>query len=63
VPEGQSRAIRELEAIRAAVAALPAPVEVDDFAPECLLEISTAVERFNRPVDSIRWMCRSRLAA
>jgi hypothetical protein len=32
--------------------------DVDDFAPEHLIEISTAVERFNRPADSLRWMCR-----
>ena len=30
------------------VARLPAPA-ADDFAPENLIEISTAVERFNRP--------------
>jgi hypothetical protein len=29
-----------------------------DFASEHLIEISTAVEHFNRPADSIRWMCR-----
>lgn len=51
-------------------AALPAPVADekglsivetpadDDLAPEHLIEISTAVERFNRPADSLRWMCR-----
>jgi hypothetical protein len=30
----------------------------DDLAPEHLLEISTAVERFNRPADTIRYWCR-----
>jgi hypothetical protein len=30
----------------------------DDLSPEHLLEVSTAVSRFNRPPDSIRWMCR-----
>jgi hypothetical protein len=56
--------MRELAALRDEVAAsLPAPVgakgdAVDDFSSESLLEISTAVERFNRPADSLRWMCR-----
>jgi hypothetical protein len=30
----------------------------DDLLPEHLIEISTAVERFNRPVDTIRFWCR-----
>jgi hypothetical protein len=55
----------ELAAIRAELAAaadgLSAPIganNADDLAPESLLEISTAVERFNRPADTLRWMCR-----
>jgi hypothetical protein len=34
--------------------------EADDFAPQHLLEVGQAVELFNRPPDSIRWMCRQR---
>jgi hypothetical protein len=30
----------------------------DDFAPVNLIEISTAVDRFNRPADTIRYWCR-----
>ena len=38
------------------VAAIP---DADsDFSPEHLIEITTAVDRFNRPADSLRWMCR-----
>lgn len=31
----------------------------DDFTPEHLIEISTAVDRFNRPADTIRYWCRN----
>ena len=34
--------------------------EADDLAAEHMIEVSTAVHRFNRPPDSIRWMCRER---
>ena len=62
--------LAELAELRAEVAAiLPAPDDDakgvcttdtlgDDLAPEHLIEISTAVERFNRPADSLRWICR-----
>jgi hypothetical protein len=57
--------MRELAELRVElVASLPAPVvegnglDADDFAPEYLIEISTAVAQFNRLADSIRWMCR-----
>lgn len=60
------RAIAELQAIRAEVAAAEPPAGVrfrspdaDDLADVNLIEISTAVERFNRPADSLRWMCRT----
>jgi len=59
------RAIAELQAIRdELVASMPAPADesgiyFDDLAPEHLIEISTAVERFNRPADSLRWICRN----
>lgn len=33
--------------------------EADDLAPDNLIEVSTAVARFNRPPDSLRWMCRT----
>jgi len=29
-----------------------------DLAPEHLIEITQAVERFNRPADLLRWICR-----
>lgn len=32
--------------------------EADDFAADALIEIGTAVERYGRPADSLRWMCR-----
>lgn len=57
-------AIAELHAVRDEVAALlPASEgdgfdEADDFAPEQMIEITTAVERFNRPADSLRYLCR-----
>jgi hypothetical protein len=44
--------------LRAAVAGAEADDESDDFAPEYLVEISAAVERFNRPADTIRYWCR-----
>lgn len=31
----------------------------DDPAADTLIEISTAMARFNRPADSLRWMCRT----
>jgi hypothetical protein len=52
----------ELQALRAEVAGAEAADEkgthivstlADDFAPEHLLEISTAVGRFNRPADAL----------
>lgn len=52
-------------AIRAEVASLLPATEGnglvdtgDDFAPEQMIEITTAVERFNRPADSLRYLCR-----
>jgi len=32
---------------------------LDDLAAGDLIEVSTATARFNRPPDSIRWMCRT----
>jgi hypothetical protein len=52
--------MRELATLRAELAVAPAPARgngldahADDFAPEHLLEISTAVGRFNRPADAL----------
>jgi hypothetical protein len=58
--------MRELAELRTElVASMPVPAadgngldSSDDFAPEHPIEISTAVEHFNRPANSIRWMCR-----
>lgn len=62
------RIAAELAELRAAVAGADADergvsivdTPADDLAPEHLIEISTAVERFNRPADSLRWLCRQR---
>ena len=62
-------ALAELQAIPLTqLAALPGPAgeqigpnldrSPDDLLLEHLIEISTAVERFNRPADSLRWICR-----
>jgi len=56
-------AIRELQAIRAEVAAdavgyMHITPNTDDLAPDNLIEISSAVQRFNRPADSLRYLCR-----
>jgi hypothetical protein len=55
------RIMGELAALRAELAEQAADgknCDEDDFAVHNLLEISTACERFNRPPDSLRWMCR-----
>jgi hypothetical protein len=64
------RIMAELAELRAEVAAADVASEVspdyavdyavDDLADANLLEVSTAAARFNRPQDSIRWMCRHR---
>ena len=48
--------LAELAELRAEVVAMMPPA--DDFAPDHLIEISTAVDRFNRPADTIRYWCR-----
>lgn len=61
------RLLFELQAIRAELAGMLAPAtsgnglnaHTEDFLPEHLIEISTAVERFNRPADTLRWLCRT----
>jgi hypothetical protein len=58
------RIMAELAELRAELAgAEAAEVEnfhfADDLATGNLIEVSTAVARFNRPPDSIRWMCRT----
>jgi hypothetical protein len=56
--------IVELNAVRAEVAALVPPPAGnglgvgDDFTSECMIEISTAVECFNRPADTLRYWFR-----
>jgi hypothetical protein len=58
--------VAELARFRAElVAAMPPPAAESngldaesDFAPEHLIEISTAVGRFNRPADTLRYWCR-----
>jgi hypothetical protein len=56
------RAIAELQAIKAEIAASIPTTEgngldvSNDFAD--VIEISTAVERFNRPADTLRYWCR-----
>ena len=71
--ERLDRAIAELQAIRAALSGDFRSVNVDDakgvntahtladddLADGSLIEISQAVELFNRPADSLRWMCRT----
>jgi hypothetical protein len=58
------RCIRELEAIKAEISAsLPRTsgngLDADSNFPDgSLIEISTAVERFNRPADTLRYWCR-----
>jgi hypothetical protein len=64
-------AIAELAEVRRQLAEmLPAPaadekgtitigtLAADDLSDEHLIEVSTAVERFNRPADTIRFWCR-----
>jgi hypothetical protein len=53
--------LRELLKLRAeVVATMPAEVDngADDFADGSLIEISTAVNFFNRPADTVRYWCR-----
>ena len=58
------RIMAELAELRAEVAASQSTAPVngldagDDFTPEHMIEISTAVERFNRPADTLRYWCR-----
>jgi hypothetical protein len=57
---GQVRLVEaELLELRAGIAAANGADVTNDFAAENLIEISTAVERFNRPADTLRWLCRT----
>jgi hypothetical protein len=55
------RCLRELEAIRAEVAASMPMTEGNglnaDLAPDNLLDTTSAAARFNRPVDTVRYWC------
>jgi hypothetical protein len=58
------RIMAELLAIRDELAGAEADSDIitittGDLADGDLIEVSTAVARFNRPPDSIRWMCRT----